>query len=181
MKSIFESILNSTGSGKMSIIAKEIELVLPGTKYVKDFNFETRDGEDAVYILQVPNNTTLKISEWPPIRLIYFEPWNKYDIIINGQDEYQKFLKYFKCNIGDYSYTHKLKLDELPVIHFNNCTVKCSELVFKYYCKLKFNRCTIDFSSIPNAIAIEANKSCKIDNKYFQFDMLKYLDLYKCK
>lgn len=173
MKSLKESILDTTNSGKEAVIIKDLEEAIPGVKFEKDFIYDKNIGKIGIW--DIPKGTTIKMSEWPEhLQFCSFDVYTDNLVIeVNGDEEYAKFLKCFNCSIGEYRARNLGKTSE-PKIVFKNCTINTDDLHYTYNGKVVFMKCKVNLMSGLKAPSILLRHS-EVQMPY-GFDNLKYFD-----
>ena len=92
MKSLTESILNSTRSGKKEYIESYLEKTFDGMSRGVDFVYDEKT--DRVQLWNLPKHTQIEMNKWDEnIKFSTFEPYTEGVVIsISGNKEYKKFL-----------------------------------------------------------------------------------------
>lgn len=174
MKSLTESILNSTRSGKKEYIESYLEKTFDGMSRSVDFVYDEKT--DRVQLWNLPKHTQIEMNKWDEnIKFSTFEPYTEGVVIsISGNKEYKKFLSCFDCTIGDINSNkgkNKIKIE------FYNCAVRGSDFKHRIYGKVVIDGCQVTLQDGPNATDIVIHKNCIIEYMPYGFDNLKNLEI----
>lgn len=174
MKSLQESILNSTHSGKKEYIESYLEKTFDGMTRGVDFIYDEKT--DRVQLWNLPKHTLIEMNKWDEsIKFSIFEPYAESIVIsVSGNKEYKKFLSCFDCSIGDIN-SNKGK-NKIKII-FYNCSVRGTDFKYRIYGKVIIDGCQVTLQDGPNATDIVIHKNCIIEYMPYGFDNLKNLEI----
>ena len=174
MKTLQESILSTSKSGRKEYIESYLEKTFDGMTRGVDFVYDEKT--DKVQLWNLHKHTQIEMNEWnESVKLSLFEPYTEgIIIVISGNNEYKKFLNCFDCTIGDINQNkgkNKIK------IVFCNCAVRGSDFKHRIYGKVVMDGCHVTLQDGPNATDIVIHKNCIIEYIPYGFDNLKNLEI----
>lgn len=180
MKSLQESILNSTKSGKSQIFKENPEEFFK-FKFGDDVRVNCQNGR--YFISGEFKNGIIEIDdEWPDIKISYFGGWysgHRFIFKIDGNDAYNKFLSSFSMHEDKLGYYSDKYPTQSTTFIFEKCKVNMYDLP-KLSGRLKFKNCDVDWSKgskYPYGIEGEVYfLKCKVSMPY-EYEKIKLLKI----